>query len=131
MSKKHLYTPQSVGDLNSDGVVDFVQMYGGSSPSNPESTDEVPGHVLLVSGADGTLLRDSATNSRPLALEMPDSHETHSSPQIVHIGNKTVVIFGTGGERRGGALFRIDLDDLKAGRINNVCFTVLSGINIF
>ena len=109
----HMYTPQAVGDLNADGVVDFVQTYGGGTLSESKAEWEQPGLVLLVSGADGTLLRD--------AVETPDSRETRSSPQMVLVDGKTMVIFGTGGERTGGALYRIDLDDLKEGRINTVC----------
>ena len=116
---QNMHTPQAVGDLNADGVVDFVQTYvGGTSvftESEPASKTggQQHGLVLLVSGADGTLILK--------ALEMPGSRETHSSPQVVLVGDKTVVIFGTGGERTGGALYRIDLDDLKEGRMNTVC----------
>ena len=121
----HMYSPQAVGDLNADGVVDFVQTYGGGTSTLSESKAEweQPGFVLLVSGADGTLLRD--------ALETPDSHEIRSSPQVVLVGEKTVVIFGTGGARTGGALYRIDLDDLKEGRMNTVCTVRVSCIALY
>ena len=76
------------------------------------SATRVPGKVLIFSGADGQILSSSV---------VPDGRESYYSP-VLHQSQDgtTTVLFGTGGETHGGALWYITLHDLYKGNIDKV-----------
>ena len=52
-------------------------------------------------------------------METPDGKESYFSPLLYTLKNGTeMVIFGTGGETHGGALYVIQLMDLYYGKIH-------------
>lgn len=105
----NLYSPAFVEDQDGDGVRDLVNVYGGGS--KPIGNYRPPGWLVLISGKTGALIaRDS----------MPDSRESYSSP-LVHDfdgDGEPEILFGSGEERRGGHLYRCDLDELRNGDIS-------------
>ena len=117
----NLYTPQPVGDLNGDGVEDWVQMYGGDALAQPDSRSRLAARVLLVSGADGQLL-SMRGEPFPAAMKTPDERESYYSPQFVPLGDQKLVLYGTGGETIGGSLYRVALDDLRDGKLDKARF---------
>lgn len=99
----YFLSPAVIGDVNGDGVADLVDTYGGNDTKN--STDpRDPGYVMLISGKDGKVLKKFQT---------PDGAETYASPVVYrrHDGSEWLV-FGTGGETKPGAEYRVPVASL-------------------
>ena len=102
----YFLTPAIIGDVNGDGVADLVDSYGGNdTKSSTDARD--PGYVMVVSGADGKVLKMN---------QAPDSAETYASPVVYRRRDGSEwLVFGTGGETKGGAEFRVPVASLLDG----------------
>jgi outer membrane protein assembly factor BamB len=108
-------TPALIRDVNGDGTRDLAVAYGGDD-SRPPNTDRPPGYVTLVSGRDGKMLAVHQT---------PDSAETYSAIVAYERADGSEwLVFGTGGETRGGAAYRVPvaamLDGTFASRVQRL-----------
>lgn len=106
------YNPEVVPDQNNDGLMDLVVTNGGTINALPGQGPRFPGYLLLVSGADGSLLNKAV---------VPDSAETYCSPVVADMENdgEIDIVFGTGGETFPGSLWRTTLSDLLQNDISN------------
>ena len=74
------------------------------------SEKRLVGRIIIFSGKSGKILR---------WVETPDGKESYFSPLLYTLKNGTeMVIFGTGGETHGGALYVIQLMDLYYGKVH-------------
>ena len=99
-------TPAIIEDVNGDAVADLVVMYGGNDTRLPGDARDA-GYVVLVSGADGKVLK---------AYPTPDGAESYSSVIVYRRPDGAEwFIFGTGGESAGGAAYRAPVAALLDG----------------
>ncbi len=103
---RNVYTPQLVADRDGDGVDDWLVATGGDWLREPGEPVTVPGRLVLVGGADGSVLAE---------VDLPDGQETYNSPVVVRDGGVEHVVVGSGGELLPGALWRLPLDALADG----------------
>lgn len=102
----YFLSPAFIGDVNGDGVNDLVDAYGGNDTRMPGETRDT-GFLVVVSGADGRVLGVDA---------VPDSAESYASPvAYARRDGSTWVVFGTGGETKGGAAYRAPVASLLDG----------------
>ena len=79
--------------------------------SEPNSPQRLVGRLLIFSGKTGEVLN---------WVKTPDERETYFSPVIyTKKDGLELVLFGTGGETHGGALWVVSLFDLFHGLIEN------------
>ncbi|MEO1271981.1 MAG: hypothetical protein AAFX99_28120 [Myxococcota bacterium] len=104
----NFYTPQPIGDVNDDAVPDLLTANGGDASRFPGDPDRPPGHLMVISGADGTIVS---------AVETPDGAETYMSPVVYRPTPEAdlQVLFGTGGETLPGSLWQVPVADVVAG----------------
>ena len=107
----NFYTPQAVGDLNEDGVPDLLAANGGDATKPPGDPDRPPGHLMLISGADGAVIASSV---------VPGGGETYMSPIVYRPTPEAPLhaLFGTGGETLPGSLWRVAVSDLADGDLS-------------
>ena len=108
----NFYNPQLVPDQNGDDVDDLLVANGGNIHAFRESgEDRYPGVLAIISGKDGGILA---------ADTMPDGNETYMSPLIYNYTDQgdAEILFGSGGETRGGHLYYTHLSDLLRGDIS-------------
>ena len=86
----NFYNPQKINDVNGDSYPDFLVTNGGDHTAPEWETNRPPGHVVVLSAIDGTILAEAV---------VPDSAETYCSPIICDLNNdgNHWVLFGTGG----------------------------------
>lgn len=97
----NFYTCQALGDLNGDLADELLCANGGDSDIDPFDA-RPPGHLTVLSGADGSVYRSAP---------MPDGAETYMSPVVFRRqDDRRMVVFGSGGETLPGSLWWIDLD---------------------
>jgi len=102
----NFYTGLEIPDVNADGVADYAVSNGGDNRA-VSGTSRDPGHLLVLSGLDGTLLRK---------WSVPEAKETYVSLTRWPIaGSEDLVVFGTGGETIGGNLFSAPAANLAGG----------------
>ncbi|XP_066299151.1 uncharacterized protein [Branchiostoma lanceolatum] len=107
----NLYTAQFLPDMDGDGVPDVLAAHGGDPLREPGSLYRLSGRLLILSGKNGKVLRWA---------EVPDKQETYYSPQVYsRQDGRLTVLFGTGGETHPGSLWRMPLDDLYEGNMDN------------
>ena len=98
--------PAMIRDANADGVADIVVIYGGNDLKPPNSPRD-PSHLVVISGADGTIMT---------AHLSPDRAEMYTAPVVYERpGGGEWVVFGTGGETHGGAAWRAPVASLLDG----------------
>ncbi|XP_013379917.1 uncharacterized protein LOC106151285 [Lingula anatina] len=106
----NVYTPQYIRDVNGDGVPDVLLAHGGDPMRESGEPVTLSGELVILSGKYGGVLR---------WVKVPDHMETYFSPQLYRQSTDTLaVLFGTGGETHGGALWWIDLEDLLRGHMS-------------
>ena len=107
----NFYSSQICDDYDGDNVNDILVSNGGDHKAAPFDP-RPPGHLMLVSGANGNLIAMAVS---------PDSAEIYSSPVILdrNGGMSPSIIFGTGGEQHGGGMFVTNFSDLLNGDISN------------
>lgn len=98
--------PAIVRDASGDGVPDIVVVYGGND-LKPPNTPRDPSFLALISGADGKVMKVHVA---------PDSNEMYTAPVVYERPDGTEwVVFGTGGETHGGAMYRAPVASLLDG----------------
>lgn len=106
-SWRNIYTPQPAGDVNADGIGDWVISTGGDTIRAPLDVPTVRGEVAVVSGADGVVLG---------RVGLPEVQEIYASPVLLtDEGGSLSIIVGSGGEVFPGSLWRIRLDAVLQG----------------
>jgi len=104
---RNIYTPQPVGDVDGDGIGDWVISAGGDHLRQALDKPTVPGRIVMIGGADGSVLG---------SVDLPDGQETYASPVLFTDGQGTrSVIVGSGGEVFPGSLWRVELDAVLRG----------------
>lgn len=108
----NFYTPQIVPDQNEDGVPDLLVANGGNVSAAAHSRQSrFPGVLMVLDSSNGAVLAVDT---------VPDGNETYMSPLVNFQDDPgdPEIIFGTGGETIGGALYRARLSDLKKGELH-------------
>ena len=109
----NFYDAQVVADQNSDGLADLLVINGGNAKARSyEKSGRYPGVLAILSSRDGAVIH---------ADTMPDGNESYMTPVVLPIDeNRSDVLFGTGGETLGGALFRVRLDSFISSGLRSV-----------
>lgn len=117
----NFYNPQFINDLNNDSFRDILVCNGGDHAAPDWQTDRPPGHLMIISSLDGSLISKAV---------VPDSAETYCSPIIADIQNNGTkwILYGTGGENLGGTFWASQLDDLLNNDLSN-SIPLVSDIN--
>lgn len=107
----NFYNPQFIADQDGDGIEDILISNGGDVLAAPYDPNRPPGHLLVLSSRDGSLLAKA---------QMPDGKETYMSVAALPIpdANDYKIVFGTGGETIGGNLFICKLSDVLHGDLS-------------
>ncbi|XP_022110434.1 uncharacterized protein LOC110989995 [Acanthaster planci] len=107
VSISNLYTPQFIRDVDGDGVQDVLNIHGGDPLRKRGHEVSHIGILLVISGATGHVIA---------WIEVPDKQESYYSPQVYYQhGGREMVLFGSGGESKGGSLWVIAMADLLQG----------------
>lgn len=110
---KAFYNAQFIKDQNNDGMQDILVSNGGNVWAKPHETkDRPPGHLLVVSAKDGTLIAKASS---------PDKREIYMSVSAIPAADSSdyKVVFGTGGETVGGHLYVTTLSAILKGDISD------------
>lgn len=107
----NFYNPQFIPDQDQDQVKDILVSNGGDVTAQPYSEDRPAGSLMVISGLMGQLLTKAA---------MPDNREIYMSVVCSDIDADGMldIVFGTGGETVGGALYRSTLADVMKGDLS-------------
>jgi outer membrane protein assembly factor BamB len=107
-SLPNFYTGQWLEDLSGDGIPEIVNVLGGFAPAEAGDPDRPPGHVVIIDGATGEMLRQ---------YETPDGSESYNSPIVWKVdGQSPMVVFGSGGETISGSLWAASVASLWSGQ---------------
>jgi hypothetical protein len=101
----NFYNAQFIPDQDNDGIEDLVVAAGGYVKALPNDPKRPAGKLLVISSRSGAPLA-SAT--------MPDGKEIYMSVVVADFEGtgELSIIFGTGGETLGGALYKASLSHL-------------------
>ena len=101
----NFYNPQFIEDVNGDSFSDLLVSNGGDHTAPEWETNRPPGHIMVLSSADGGILAQAV---------VPDSAETYCSPIVCDVENNGFkwVLFGTGGENIGGNFYACPLSSI-------------------
>ena len=107
----NFFNPQFIPDVNGDHQEDLLVSFGGFVKAKPEEKNRPTGCLFIIDSQNGRLLK---------RLYMPDGAETYMSPVLQDLAEEgdLSIIFGSGGEKINGHLYRITLqaflkDDLS------------------
>ncbi len=108
----NFYNPQFVPDQDGDGLKDIIISNGGDVLVAPYDPNRPAGNLSVLSSKDGSILGFSP---------MPDGKEIYLSIAVNESpdGKDHEIIYGTGGETIGGALYVTRLSDVMKGDISN------------
>ena len=108
----NFYTPQWIPDQNGDNYAELLITNGGNHALPSWNTNRDPGYLMVLDASTGAVLAKDT---------MPDGEETYCSPVVADISNSNQleIIFGSGGEDDGGALWRVRLTDLMNNDIQS------------
>lgn len=107
----NFYTPILIADQTGDGIPDLFVSNGGGDGIPPREA-RPPGHLTVLSSADGSLVAFGVH---------PDGQETYMSPILLPDDGAAspTILFGTGGETWSGSLYEISLSSVLAGRLTD------------
>ena len=105
----NFYSPQFIADQNSDGLMDILVANGGNHSAPSWDTLREPGMLMILDAATGNVMHMDT---------MPDGEETYCSPTLVNVGGVDYILYGSGGEDDGGALWKVPLSALLADDIS-------------
>ena len=108
----NFYDAQVVADQDNDGLADLLIINGGNAKVRAnQRAGRYPGVLAILSSRDGAVIH---------ADTMPDGNESYMTPVVFPIDeHRSDVLFGTGGETLGGALFRVRLDSFIASGLRS------------
>ncbi len=107
-SLPNYYTGQWLDDLNHDSIPEILNVWGGFAGAPASETHRPAGHLVILDGRTGATLRRYRT---------PDDKESYSSPIIwKREGRAPMVLWGSGGETIGGALWGTSVASLWSGQ---------------
>ena len=106
----NFYSGRLFGDVNADGVADYLVTNGGDSRLKSHES-RPPGHLMVISGANGDLIH---------RLQVPDDRETYCSPLLWSRLGEEWIVFGTGGETFLGSLWAVPADSVRAGTLAGI-----------
>lgn len=106
----NFYSAQLVPDQNSDGMLDLLVANGGNHSAPAWDTLREPGMLMVLDAMTGHVLAKDT---------MPNGEETYCSPVVINEGGIQHIIYGSGGENDGGALWRVTLSELMSNDISN------------
>ena len=106
----NFYSGRLFGDVNADGIADYLVTNGGDSRRKPHES-RPPGHLMVLSGANGDLIH---------RLQVPDGRETYCSPLLWSRLGEEWIVFGTGGETFPGSLWAVPADSVRAGTLAGI-----------
>lgn len=108
----NFYNAQLLADLDGDQIPEILVSNGGNVKAQMGSDrGRFPGVLAIFSGKTGQVIA---------ADTLPDGKETYLSP-LVHTfegDQEAHIIFGSGGESRGGSLYKVPLSALLEGDIS-------------
>ena len=102
----NFYQPYLISDLTGDGIGEVLTACGGDATASPSDTLRPPGRVVLLDGADGTLLGYDT---------LPDGREIYAAPLLTDAGD---IIVGSGGETVSGSYYRFSVAELLASDLS-------------
>lgn len=106
----NFFNPQLIDDLTADGIPELLIANGGNILAyKQDGSDRYPGVLGILDGSSGNIIA---------ADTMPDGQETYMSPVIYEEEGEQIIIYGSGGERHGGHLYKTTLSALKANDIS-------------
>ncbi|REL37858.1 hypothetical protein DYD21_08740 [Rhodohalobacter sp. SW132] len=109
----NFYNPQIIPDQDGDGLPDILIANGGDYTIPPYDENRPAGKLMVISSANGRVIAEAT---------VPDGKETYMSAlagQLSENDTTYSVIFGTGGETIGGALYAATLDDILNGDLSS------------
>lgn len=106
----NFYSGRMFGDVNADGVADYLVTNGGDSRLESHES-RPPGHLMVISGSNGDLIHQ---------LQVPDGRETYCSPLLWSRMGEEWIVFGTGGETFPGSLWAVPADSVRAGTLAGI-----------
>ena len=106
----NFYSGRLFGDVNADGVADYLVTNGGDSRLESHES-RPPGHLMVISGLNGDLIHQ---------LQVPDGRETYCSPLLWSRMGEEWIVFGTGGETFPGSLWAVPADSVRAGTLAGI-----------
>lgn len=92
----NFFGTQFVEDIDGDGFKDLLLTNGGDYLAQKGETDRPTARIMVVSSKTGEIIQSA---------RMPDGKESYYAPHIINLKGKQYLVFGTGGETIGGALY--------------------------
>ena len=106
----NFYSAQFIPDQNLDSLPDLLVANGGNHSAPAWDTSREAGMLMVLDAMTGNILAKDT---------MPDGEETYCSPIVFASNGMHHIIYGSGGENDGGALWRVTLEELMNNDISN------------
>lgn len=106
----NFYNPQWIPDQDGDKLEDILISNGGDVLAKPYDSNRPTGYLMVISSQNGQILAEAP---------MPDGGETYMSVAVIATKDgKHKIIFGSGGETIGGALYVASLQEVLDGNLS-------------